>query len=309
VTKTGSLAEFLGVASPRPSGARVWLLAARPATLPAAIVPVLVGTGAALHGRLELHEHVFLPILFAALLIQVGTNFANDVFDFRRGADVERLGPTRVTQSGLVSPRQVLIATCVTFGMALMIGIYLITIGGWPILAIGVVCVLAGLLYTGGPWPFGYHGLGDVVCFLTFGVLAVVGTAYLQRPAVDALVLWSSIPVGCLVTAILIVNNLRDIDTDRRVGKRTLGVILGRTGTRIEYAACVAVAYAVVIGLGLIGSIGAWWWLPLLSLPLAAWLVGYVNRTEGRALNQALKRTGQLHLLFGVLFALALWLG
>ena len=126
---------------------------------------------------------------------------------------------------------------------------------------------------------------------------------------VDALVLWSSIPVGCLVTAILIVNNLRDIETDRRVGKRTLGVILGPTGTRVEYAACAVVAYAVVIGLGVSGMVGSWWWLPLLSLPLAAWLVRFVNRTDGRPLNLALKRTGQLHLLFGVLFALALWLG
>ncbi|MBV8718441.1 MAG: 1,4-dihydroxy-2-naphthoate polyprenyltransferase [Chloroflexi bacterium] len=297
------------VAAPRPTGARVWLLAARPATLPAAIVPVLVGTGAALHGRHELHEHIFLPILFASILIQVGTNFANDVFDFRRGADTERLGPMRVTQSGLVTPRQVLIATCVTFGLATLLGVYLVAIGGWPILAIGVVCVLAGVLYTGGPWPFGYHGLGDLVCFLTFGVLAVVGTAYLQMTAVNALVLWASIPVGCLVTAILIVNNLRDIDTDRRVGKHTLGVILGRTGTRIEYAICVGVAYAVVVGLGLASMAGAWWWLPLLSLPLAVWLVRYVSRTDGRPLNQALKRTGQLHLLFGVLFAVALWLG
>jgi 1,4-dihydroxy-2-naphthoate polyprenyltransferase len=297
------------VAAPRPSGARVWLLAARPATLPAAIVPVLVGTGAALQGRLELHEHIFFAILFASILIQIGTNFANDVFDFRRGADTERLGPMRVTQSGLVTPRQVFIATCVIFGLAVLFGAYLVVLGGWPILAIGVVCVLAGVLYTGGPWPFGYHGLGDLVCFLTFGVLAVVGTAYLQMPDVNALVLWASIPVGCLVTAILIVNNLRDIDTDRRAGKHTLGVILGRTGTRVEYAACVAVAYAVVIGLGVSGMAGVWWWLPLLSLPLAVWLVRYVNRTEGRPLNQALKRTGQLHLLFGVLFAVALWLG
>jgi 1,4-dihydroxy-2-naphthoate octaprenyltransferase len=293
-----------------PSGLRVWLLAARPATLPAAVVPVLVGTGAALHGAHELHERIFIPTLIAALLIQIGTNFANDVFDFRRGADTaERLGPLRVTQGGLVTPRQVLVATCLTFGLALLIGIYLVSIGGWPILAIGVICVLAGVLYTGGPWPFGYHGLGDLVCFLTFGVLAVVGTAYLQRPVIDALVLWSSIPVGCLVTAILIVNNLRDIDTDRRVGKRTLAVILGRTGTRLEYAACVAVAYLVAIGLGLAGMVGPWWWLPLLSVPLGVWLVRFVSRTEGRPLNQALKRTGQLHLLFGVLFAVALWLG
>lgn len=293
-----------------PTGFRVWLLAARPATLPAAIVPVIVGTGAALHGTHALNLPVLLPTLVAALLIQVGTNFANDVFDFRRGADTaERLGPLRVTQGGLVSPRQVLVATYLTFAVALLIGLYLVAIGGWPILAIGVVCVLSGLLYTGGPWPFGYHGLGDLVCFLTFGVLAVLGTAYLHTLKITPLDAWASIPVGCLVTAILIVNNLRDMDTDRRVGKTTLAVILGRTGTRVEYVLCVVVAYAIAIGLGLAGLVGFWWWLPLLSLPLAAWLVRYVSRTEGRPLNQALKRTGQLHLLYGLLFGAAMWLG
>jgi 1,4-dihydroxy-2-naphthoate polyprenyltransferase len=292
------------------TGPRVWLLAARPATLPAAVVPVLVGTGSALHATHTLNLPIFIPTLLAALLIQIGTNFANDVFDFRRGADTaERLGPLRVTQGGLVTPQQVLTATFVTFGVALLIGIYLVSVGGWPILAIGLVCLLSGLLYTGGPWPFGYHGLGDLVCFLTFGVLAVIGTAYLQTLSITSLDRWASIPVGCLVTAILIVNNLRDIDTDRRVGKKTLAVILGRTGTRVEYLACVLVAYAVAIGLGLAGMVGMWWWLPLLSLPLAIWLVRFVTQTEGRPLNQALKRTGQLHLLFGVLFALALWLG
>jgi 1,4-dihydroxy-2-naphthoate octaprenyltransferase len=288
---------------------RVWLLAARPATLPAAVVPVLVGTAAALHGGRELHERTLIVTLIVALLIQIGTNFANDVFDFRKGADTaERLGPLRVSQAGLVTPRQVLVATCVTFGLALLLGLYLVSIGGVPILIIGVLCLVAGLTYTGGPWPFGYHGLGDVVCFIFFGVLAVLGTAYLQRPVITPLVVWATIPVGCLVTAILIVNNLRDIDTDRQVGKMTLAVRLGRRGTRLEYAACVAVAYLVVLGLGLAGLLGLWWWLPLLSLPLGVWLVRYVSRTEGRPLNQALKRTGQLHLLFGVLFAAALWL-
>ena len=293
-----------------PRGARVWLLAARPATLPAAIVPVLVGTGAALHGFGEIHEHIFLATLVAALLIQIGTNFANDVLDFRRGADTsERLGPLRVTQGGLVTPSQVLTATYITFGLALLIGLYLIAVGGWPILLIGVVCILAGVLYTGGPWPFGYHGLGDLVCFLCFGVLAVLGTAYVQTQRITALDLWSAIPVGCLVTAILIVNNLRDLDTDRRVGKRTLAVIVGRAGTRFEYALCLVVAYGVVLGLGLSGRVGTWWWLPVLSLPLAVWLARFVSRTEGRPLNMALKRTGQLHLLFGILFAAALWIG
>jgi 1,4-dihydroxy-2-naphthoate octaprenyltransferase len=293
-----------------PTGFRIWLLAARPATLPAAIVPVLVGTGAALHGLREVHEHIFIPTLLAALLIQIGTNFANDVFDFRRGADTaERLGPLRVTQGGLVSPQQMLIATYLTFGLALLVGLYLVSIGGLPILLIGGVCLLAGVLYTGGPWPFGYHGLGDLVCFACFGVLAVLGTAYVQTLRITPLDVWASIPVGCLVTAILIVNNLRDIDTDKSVNKRTLAVVLGRRGTRVEYALCLLVAYAVVVGLGVTGLVGAWWWLPLLSLPLAAWLLRFVSRTDGRPLNQALKRTGQLHLLFGVLFAAALWVG
>jgi len=293
-----------------PSGPRIWLLAARPATLPAAVVPVLVGSAAAVHGALGLNAGTLVATLLAALLIQIGTNFANDVFDFRRGADaVDRLGPLRVTQGGLVSARQVLVATYITFGLALLVGVYLIRIGGWPILLIGGLCLLAGLGYTGGPWPFGYHGLGDLVCFVFFGVLAVLGSAYLQHPTITPLEGWASIPVGCLVTAILIVNNLRDIDSDRRVGKMTLAVRLGRRGTRLEYAACVVVAYGVVVGIGLAGLVGAWWWLPLLSLPLAVWLVRYVGRTVGRPLNNALKRTGQLHLVFGLLFAAALWLG
>ncbi|MDQ6671694.1 MAG: 1,4-dihydroxy-2-naphthoate polyprenyltransferase [Chloroflexota bacterium] len=293
-----------------PSGPRVWLLAARPATLPAAIVPVLVGTAAALHGAMVVHERILVATLVTALLIQIGTNFANDVFDFRRGADTpDRLGPMRVTQSGLVSPRQVLLATYITFGLALLVGVYLVRVGGWPILLLGVLCLLAGVGYTGGPWPFGYHGLGDLVCFIFFGVLAVLGSAYLQKAVVTPLDVWASIPVGCLVTAILVVNNLRDIDTDRLVGKMTLAVRLGTRATRFEYAVCVGIAYAVVISIGLAGLAGAWWWLPLLSLPLGVWLVRFVARTQGRPLNQALKRTGQLHLLFGLLFATALWLG
>jgi 1,4-dihydroxy-2-naphthoate octaprenyltransferase len=292
-------------------GPRVWLLAARPATLPAAVVPVLVGTGSALNGVHAFHERVLIPTLLAALLIQIGTNFANDVFDFRRGADTpDRLGPTRVTQAGLVSAQQVLLATCATFGLALLIGLYLVVAGGgWVILGIGVVCLLAGVLYTGGPWPYGYHGLGDLVCFVCFGVLAVLGTAYLQTHTLTALDLWASIPVGALVTAILIVNNLRDMDTDQATGKMTFAVRLGRRGTRAEYLLCVGLAYVVAVGLGLAGMVGFWWWLPLLSLPLGVWLVRFIYRTEGRPLNQALKRTGQLHLLFGVLFAVALWLG
>jgi len=294
-----------------PTGFRVWLLAARPATLPAAVVPVVVGTASALHGTHSFDLRVLIPTLLAALLIQIGTNFANDVFDFRRGADTaERLGPLRVTQAGLVSAQQVLNATYLTFGLALALGIYLVVVsGGWVILAMGLVCLVAGLLYTGGPWPYGYHGLGDLVCFVCFGVLAVTGTAYLQAHTITSLDIWASIPIGCLVTAILIVNNLRDLDTDRSSGKLTLAVRIGRRATRAEYLVCLGVAYLVIVGLGLGGMLGVWWWLPLVSLPLGVWLARFVSRTQGRALNQALKRTGQLELLFGVLFAVALWLG
>src|SRR5712692_4327255 len=238
-----------------------WYLAARPATLPAAVVPVLVGGALAISDR-HFHPVVLLATLLGSLLIQIGTNFANDYFDFRKGADtVDRLGPTRVTQGGLVSPRQVLVATCITFGLALLVGLYLVSIGGWPILVIGLLCLLAGLTYTGGPWPFGYHGLGDLVCFIFFGVLAVLGTAYQHRLEITPLDDWASIPVGCLVTAILIVNNLRDIDTDRQTGKMTLAVRLGRRGTRLEYAASVTIAYLVVLWLGLSRLVRPWWWL------------------------------------------------
>jgi 1,4-dihydroxy-2-naphthoate polyprenyltransferase len=298
---------------PAGGGLRLWLLAARPATLPAAVVPVIVGTaaGTAPFGRYEIHERTLLAALATALLIQIGTNFANDVFDFHRGADAgERLGPLRVTQAGLIAPDQVLKATYLTFGLAALVGLWLVVFagGGLFILTIGVLSILAGLAYTGGPWPIGYHALGDVFAFIFFGVLAVIGSAYLQRPTVTPLDLWASIPVGCLVTAILVVNNLRDIYTDRTVGKRTLAVVLGPGATRVEYALLVGVAYLVPLLMRVQGLLGFWFWLPWLSAPLGIWLVRYVGRAEGRPLNLALKRTGQLHLVFGVLFALALWL-
>ncbi len=289
-------------------GWQPWLLAARPATLPAAVVPVLVGTAAAVdlpHVRLG----PFLGALLASLLIQVGTNFANDVFDFHRGADTpERLGPVRITQSGLVPPRQVLAATYATFGLATLVGIYLVAVGGWPILAIGVASILAGLAYTGGPWPFGYHGLGDLSVFVFFGLVAVAGSAYLQTLSLTPLVGWAAVPIGLLVTAILVVNNLRDIDTDRAAGKRTLAVRLGRWATRVQYALFVFGAYLVPPALWLAGALRGWALLPWLTLPLAVALVRLVWTAEGRPLNRALSGTGRLHLLFGLLFALALWL-
>jgi 1,4-dihydroxy-2-naphthoate octaprenyltransferase len=295
-------------ASSPPLGWRVWVLAARPATLPAAVVPVLVGTAAGLREGEPPRVGPFLGALAAAVLIQIGTNLANDYFDYRKGADTStRLGPTRVTQSGLVAPSAVWAATLLTFGLAGLIGLYLVWVGGWPILVVGLLSILSGLAYTGGPWPLGYHGLGDLFVFIFFGVVAVTGSAYLQTGQVEPLALIASLPVGLLVTAILVVNNLRDVETDRAAGKRTLAVRLGRAASRWQYALLVLGAYVAPLLLWLSGPLGRPLWLPWLSLPLGLALVRLVlSGVEGPSLNPVLKRTGQLHLLFGSLFALAL---
>ncbi len=282
----------------------VWLMAARPATLTAAVVPVLVGTAAASYdGHFKL-----LPLvgaMMAALLIQVGTNLANDFFDFERGADTaDRLGPPRVTQSGLASPQSVRSAMYLAFGAAAAVGVYLVTVGGWPILAIGVLSIVAGIAYTGGPWPLGYHGLGDLFVFIFFGVVAVVGSYYLQAGEVGSLAWAAAVPVGLIVTAILVVNNLRDIESDRRVGKRTLAVRLGARLTRVQYALLLLAPYLMVAGFAAGDPLPGWSWLALLTLPIALFLAGVVlGGAEGRKLNAVLKGTAQLHLLFGSLLA------
>ena len=293
-------------AAARPSRPRAWLLAARPKTLPAAAVPVLVGTAvAAGQGRVD--PVVFAATLAAALLIQIGTNFANDYSDFLSGADhAGRLGPTRVTQSGLIAQNAVRWATYAAFGLALLIGLYLAWVGGWPIVLIGSVSILCGFLYTGGPWPFGYHGLGDLFVFVFFGLVAVAGTAYLQTLKWSGLAVVASIPVGLLATSILVINNLRDRPTDAAAGKRTLAVRIGDRATRWQYVAFLAGAYVVAIALAA-GRQRAWYLLPLLTAPLAAALARSVLRgTAGRDLNPVLERSGQLLLAYGVLFATSL---
>src|SRR5690606_8790700 len=215
----------------------IWLMAARLRTLPAAVAPVLVGTALAGHEG-EFDPIAFVAALLGALFIQVGTNLSNDYSDARRGADTEdRLGPVRVTAGGLVPPRQVLIATYVTFGLAVLCGIYLIVVAGWVLLAIGAASILAGVLYTGGPRPYGYAGLGELFVFLFFGIVAVTGSYYVQTQELLWEAFVASVPVGCIATAILVVNNVRDLETDRRAGKRTLAVRLGRARTRTFYAA------------------------------------------------------------------------
>ena len=278
------------------------MLAARPATLSAAAVPVLGGTGAAIHAG-DFNLFVLLAALLAALLIQIGTNFANDVFDFERGADTdERLGPPRVTQSGLLSPRDVRLGMVATFAAAALLGLYLAWVGGWPIIAIGTASIIAGVAYTGGPWPFGYHGLGDVFVFCFFGLAAVCGTYYLHTGEVSGLSVAAASAVGSLITAILVVNNLRDRATDARTGKRTLAVRLGDRATRWQFAALLGAAYAVAVAMAFASSL--WLLLPLVSLPLAVRVAAPVMRgSEGRALNLTLKGTARLTLVYGLLLA------
>jgi 1,4-dihydroxy-2-naphthoate polyprenyltransferase len=292
-----------------PSGVRIWVMAARLRTLPAAIAPVLVGTALAGFAH-AFHPLRFVAALLGAIFIQVGTNLSNDYSDARRGADTEdRLGPVRVTAGGLVPPRQVLIATYVSFGVAVLAGAYLIAVAGWELLAIGVASILAGVLYTGGPKPYGYEGLGELFVFLFFGVVAVAGSFFVQVKHLDWEAFALSVPVGLLAAAILLVNNVRDIDTDRRAGKRTLAVRLGRERTRALFAATIAAAYLLAPVTWLFGPLRAWLLAPWLTLPLAARLIGAVRtRTDGPSLNRALARTGMLQLAFCMLLSAGLLL-
>jgi 1,4-dihydroxy-2-naphthoate octaprenyltransferase len=277
--------------------------------LPAAVAPVLVGTSLA--GFLHVfHPLRFVAALLGALFIQVGTNLSNDYSDARRGADAEdRLGPVRVTAGGLVPPRQVLIATYVSFGLAVLFGIYLIAVAGWELLIVGAASILAGVGYTGGPKPYGYEGLGEVFVFLFFGVVAVAGSYFVQVTSLDWEAFALAVPVGLLAAAILVVNNVRDVDSDRRAGKRTLAVKLGRERTRIMYAAVVYVAYVLTPITWVFGPTTAWVLLPWLTLPLAAAVVRIVRtRTDGPALNGALARSGMLQLTFCVLLSAGLLL-
>jgi 1,4-dihydroxy-2-naphthoate octaprenyltransferase len=291
------------------SGLRIWLMAARPRTLPAAIAPVLVGT--ALAGFLHVfHPLRFLAALLGAIFIQVGTNLSNDYSDARRGADADdRLGPVRVTAGGLVPPKQVLVATYVSFGLAVLAGVYLVAVAGWLLLVIGAASILAGILYTGGPRPYGYEGLGELFVFLFFGVVAVAGSFYVQVTHLDWEAFALSVPVGLLAAAILVVNNIRDIDSDRRASKRTLAVKLGRANTRWLFAAIVYGAFLLAPVTWIFGPLKPWLMLTWLALPLATALVRIVRtHADGPSLNGALARSGMLQLIFCVLLSAGLLL-
>jgi 1,4-dihydroxy-2-naphthoate octaprenyltransferase len=284
-----------------------WWLASRPATLPAAVGPVLVGLGVAI-GQGVFEPFPALASMAVALLLQIASNLANDLFDFRSGADTpERLGPPRAAALGMLSERELAIGTGVVLGLAALVGLYLASVGGWPIVILGLLAIVSALAYTGGPWPYGYRGLGEVFVFVFFGLVAVAGTTYLQTGHLEPVAVAAAVPVGALVTAILVVNNLRDIEADRRAGKRTLAVRLGERGAAAEYVVLVVGAFVVSVALYLAWMLPLRGLLPLLSLPLALPLLRVV-RTGGdpRRLNAVLRGSALLSLVFSCLLAVAL---
>lgn len=286
----------------KPTLFQIWWMAIRPKTLPAAASGVVMGCALAWYDR----TFQFLPALaalFVALLLQIGSNVANDVFDFERGADTsERQGPLRVTQAGLLTPVQVKRGTWVIFGLAAVCGLYLAFLRGPVVIAIGLAAILSAIAYTGGPFPLGYYGLGDLLVFVYFGLAAVAGTYFVQAGTVTPAVWWMAVPVGLIITAILVVNNLRDIENDRTVGKHTLAVRLGKRGTRVEYMTCMIVAYLAIPLAALLGIVPWFALLTWLSLPLAYKATKTVFTQQGRPLNAALAGTGQTALVFSLLF-------
>ncbi len=283
-------------------------MAARPRTLPAAIAPVLVGSAAAYYTVSDFRWGAFAAALIGSIFLQIGTNLANDYSDAKRGADSEdRLGPVRVTSAGLVAPRRVLHATWLAFAVAVVAGVYLATVAGALILAVGAASILAGVLYTGGPRPYGYAGMGELFVFVFFGLVAVNGSYYVQLEQLDLLPFALSIPVGFLSTAILVVNNVRDIETDRRAGKRTLAVRLGRERAVKLYLTLIGGSY-LGLAIGLAASDGPW--AALIALASAPWAIAPARalreRTDGPALNSALAQTGTLLGLFSLMLTAGL---
>lgn len=288
---------------PQLSKWQIWWMAARPKTLPAAAAPVIAATAlVAVDGRLSIGPAV--ACLMTALLLQIAANLANDVFDFQRGADTsERLGPTRVTQAGLLSPGMVRTGMWVCFILAGLLGLYVALASGWPILLVGIAAVWAALAYSGGPLPYGYYGLGEVGVFLFFGLAAVCGTYYAQATTVNTSVLLLSTSMGFLSTAILVVNNLRDIHTDRVGGKKTLATRFGVTFTKWEYTLLIVGSYTLPVILWLAGYSGIWVATTFLSIPLAVRCVENVFSLRGRELNHLLAETGRLELAFSLAFS------
>ena len=278
---------------------QIWLLAIRPKTLPAAGAGVITGTALAYYDGFFSFWPAF-AALIGAILLQIGSNLANDVFDHLRGAESkERLGPMRVTQAGLLTPKEVQVGMWITFALAALIGIYLIIVAGWAILLIGLTAILAAIAYTG---PISDRGLGDIFVFLYFGVAAVVGTYYAQALTTSSAAWWMSVPIGLLIVNILVVNNLRDMDADQAAGKITLAVRMGVNATRKEYTVLLAISYLILPFVLALGLVPAWTLLVWLSIPMALKVNQTVQSELGRPLNQALAGSGKISLIYSILF-------
>jgi 1,4-dihydroxy-2-naphthoate polyprenyltransferase len=286
---------------------RIWWLAIRPATLTISLAPVLVGASLAWHDAGRVLLIPFVLAAAAALLIQIGTNLYNDVGDFERGADrAERLGPPRAVSSGWLEPGEVRRSVMVVFGLALLVGAWLVWYGGWPILVLGLASIVAGIAYTGGPRPIAYTATGELFVFVFFGLVAVLGTYYLQTLTWNWAGVLAASMIGALAAAVIVVNNYRDLDNDRSVGKRTFAVRVGRTWSRAEFVALLALPYALLIPLGTFVHAGWWLLLPACSLPMAAWIATrFLRERPGPGFNRILADTAQLQLIFSCLLAVA----
>lgn len=283
-----------------------WILASRPKTLPAAFVPVFIGTSIVSFDT-KVNFLAALVALACALLIQVGTNFVNDLYDYLSGADTEtRKGPTRALASGLISINEMKFAIFLVFTLTFLLGLYLVYISTWITLLIGLLSIFAGIAYTAGPYPLAYNGLGDVFVFLFFGVVGTVGTYYVQVVDISPLVFWASIPVGALITNILVVNNYRDIDEDREVGKNTLAVKMGRKFTRYQYLSFMVLSYAILFVVYTTYNESLFVFLPLLTLPIAIRLIKMIFSYKGEDLNKTLELTAKLSAFYGLLFAVGI---
>lgn len=285
-----------------------WVLASRPKTLPAAVMPVLVGTAIAVHdGKFKLLASIV--ALICSLLIQIGTNLVNDLYDFLKGTDKkERLGPLRAAASGILSVKELKIGIYVVFGLSFILGIYLIALAGWLVLLIGVLSILAGIIYTAGPFPLAYNALGDVASFLFFGFIGTVGTYYVQAEEITPFVFWSSIPVGALITNILVVNNYRDKEEDKLNGKKTLAVLFGERFARIQYIVFMLASYSILFVVYFTYKKSIWVFLPILSLPISIKLIKMLYTLRGKELNKTLELTAKLSAIYGLLFAIGILL-
>ena len=293
----------------RPSPLAVWVLAARPKTLLAAVTPVWVGSACAIAAG-AFQWQPALAALLGAMLLQIASNFANDVFDYEKGADTDaRLGPARAVAAGWLTPRAMRRGLAVVIGLLLVVGAYLVSVAGPVLLVIGAASIASAIAYTGGPYPLGYHGLGDVFVLIFFGFVAVTGSVYVQSGSVPTLAWLSAVPVGCLATAILVVNNVRDVETDLVAGKRTLPARFGRRFGVIEYWALLGLSYAALLHPVVGRATGTFALLPAATLPLALRLALRVARERGAALNQVLARTALLLFAFGALLGVAIVLG